>query len=68
MKTFNKIIILSILSFTLSSASPVDTNIDNVYSSLSTAELEKKVESLSKSGDLPFLMGIELIKRWSNKA
>jgi hypothetical protein len=68
MKTLQKIIALSLLSFTLSTASQLDTKVNYTYSSLSTTELEKQVEILSKSGELPFEMGIELMKRWSHKA
>lgn len=33
---------------------------------MSTPQLQKKVEELSKEGKLPFEMGLELFKRWSN--
>ncbi|PHS35312.1 MAG: hypothetical protein COB07_13280 [Sulfurovum sp.] len=34
------------------------------YQDISTAELQKEVERLSQNGDLPFPMGMELMKRW----
>jgi len=36
------------------------------YQEMSTAELQKDVERLSQNGDVPFPMGMELIKRWTN--
>jgi len=35
------------------------------YKYMSTNELEKEVERLTLSGDVPFDMGVELIKRWT---
>lgn len=35
------------------------------YEHMSTAELEKVVEKLTLKGDVPFEMGVELMKRWS---
>ena len=43
-----------------------DTSIQITYSNMSTIELEEKVERLSLNGDVPFPMGMELIKRWTN--
>ena len=61
MKIIKQTIALSILSVTLTFAS---INHDTDYSMMSTVELEKEVEQLSVNGDLPFKMGIELMKRW----
>ena len=61
MKIIKQTIALSILSVTLTFAS---INNDTDYSMMSTVELEKEVELLSINGDLPFEMGIELLKRW----
>ena len=61
MKIIKQTIALLILSVTLTFAS---INNDTNYSMMSTVELEKKVENLSISGELPFEMGMELIKRW----
>jgi hypothetical protein len=33
---------------------------------MSTPQLQKEVERLSIEGKLPFEMGLELIKRWSD--
>ena len=68
MKTLQTIIALSLLSFTLATANQIDTKEVTNYSNISTAELEKKVELLSQAGQLPFEMGLELMKRWSHKA
>lgn len=64
MKILKQVIVISLISFSCTSAS----SIDNAYSKMSTTELQKKVELLSKSGELPFLMGLELINRWTHKA
>ncbi|TNF44199.1 MAG: hypothetical protein EP216_02470 [Epsilonproteobacteria bacterium] len=34
---------------------------------MSTPQLQKEVEKLSIEGKLPFEMGLELMKRWSNQ-
>ena len=61
MKIIKQTIALSILSVTLTFAS---INNDTNYRMLSTVELEKEVQNLSINGELPFEMGMELIKRW----
>ena len=61
MKIVKQTIALSILSVTLTFAS---INNDTNYSMMSTVELEKKVELLSINGELPYEMGLELLKRW----
>lgn len=40
---------------------------DEAYKHMSTAQLQEEVERRSINGDLSFDMGLELIKRWSNK-
>ena len=35
------------------------------YKSMSTSELEKEVERLTINGNVPFEMGLELMKRWT---
>jgi len=40
---------------------------DGTYKHMSTAQLEEEVERRSINGNLSFDMGLELIKRWSNK-
>jgi len=61
MKIVKQTIALSILSVTLTFAS---INNDTDYRMMSTVELEKEVEQLSISGELPYEMGLELLKRW----
>lgn len=36
------------------------------HTCMSTEKLEREVEKRSLEGNLPFEMGLELIKRWSN--
>jgi len=60
----SRIILLAILSVNVSFASA--NQITHNYSSLNTMELQKMVEKLSLSGEVPFEMGIELMKRWSH--
>mgnify|MGYP001544884255 CR=1 FL=1 len=36
------------------------------YQEMSTTELQEEIEKLSQNGNVPFPMGIELIKRWTN--
>lgn len=40
-------------------------SIKTSYQYMSTEELEKEVEKLTASGDIPFDMGMELMKRWT---
>ena len=42
-----------------------NTSINKLYQTMSTTQLQKEVEKRSINGDLPFEMGIELIKRWT---
>jgi len=37
------------------------------YQEMDIEELQKEVERLSQNGDLPFPMGMELIKRWAQR-
>lgn len=37
------------------------------YMRMSTEELQEEVEKRSREGNLPFPMGVELIKRWTKK-
>lgn len=60
----SRIILLAILSVNVSFAS-ANQKTQN-YASLNTMELQKMVEKLSLSGEVPFEMGIELMKRWSH--
>lgn len=38
-----------------------------IYQEMDTADLQKEVERLSQNGDLPFPMGMELMKRWAQR-
>ncbi len=40
---------------------------NGTYKQMSTAQLQEEVERRSINGNLSFDMGLELIKRWSNK-
>ena len=44
-----------------------DTSSQTTYSNMSTTQLQIQVERLSQNGELPFPMGVELIKRWTHK-
>lgn len=37
------------------------------YQEINTVDLQKEVERLSQSGDLPFPMGMELVQRWTQR-
>ena len=67
MKT-NKILIRVVTLFliTLSTTCATEMVPEINYNNLSTQELEKEVERLSQSGNIPFTMGLELIERWTN--
>lgn len=41
------------------------TEIHKSYKSMTTAELQKEVEKHSDNGNLSFILGQELIKRWT---
>jgi hypothetical protein len=41
------------------------TGVNTVYKHMSTPELEKEIERLTVNGDVPFEMGVELMKRWT---
>ena len=40
-------------------------SISTSYQYMSTTELEKEVERLTVNGNVPFEMGVELMKRWT---
>ena len=69
-KILGKIIPLSLITVSIIYAAGLinisDTSTKITYSSMSTIELEEEVERLSLNGDVPFPMGMELIKRWTN--
>ena len=73
-RTVAKIITLSLMMATAAHAnkptnlSPTPDNlayVETIYTTMSTAQLQKEVERRSKSGELTFNMGLELIKRWT---
>ena len=69
-KILGKIIPLSLITLSIIYAMGLlnlsDTSAQITYSNMSTMELQEEVERLSQNGDVPFPMGMELIKRWTN--
>ena len=73
--TIAKMIAASLMTITLASANtPTNfsptlnkdfTNVETIYNSMSTAQLQKEIERRSKNGEVTFAMGMELMKRWS---
>ena len=70
LKILEKIILLSLMTVSIIYAAGLlnfsDTSTQITYSNMSTMELQEEVERLSQNGDVPFPMGMELIKRWTN--
>ena len=69
-KLLGKIIVLSLITVTTTYASNKENlcNLnDKSYQSMSTAQLQEEVEKRSINGDLSFAMGLELMKRWTNR-
>jgi len=74
--TLTKMIALSLMTVSLASANiPTNfsptvnkelTSIETIYTTMSTAQLQKEVERRSRNGEVTFAMGMELMKRWSN--
>ena len=73
LKTVAKVITFSIFTTTMTYASSIDEFTpcgldENMnYSSMTTEEIQFEVEKHSNAGDLPFELGLELIKRWTNQ-
>lgn len=71
LKTVAKTITIPIIAMTMAQASSTDAfnanSIDeNVnYHTMTTEQIEAQVEKHSNAGDLPFELGLELIKRWT---
>ncbi|WP_373032427.1 hypothetical protein [Sulfurovum sp.] len=69
-KILGKIIPLSLITVSIIYTSGLlnlsDTSTQITYSNMSTMELQEEVEKLSQNEDVPFPMGMELIKRWTN--
>ncbi len=76
-RILGKIIVLSLITVTMTYGSNKDnlsslndnsyTTLEKSYQSMSTAQLQEEVEKLSINGDLSFVMGLELMKRWTNR-
>ncbi len=74
-RTLIKIIAVSLMTVTLASANkPTNftpsvnqdlSSLETIYTTMSTAQLQKEVERHSKNGEVTFAMGMELMKRWS---
>ncbi len=56
---------MNVTSMGITSETTEFTNINTEYTHMSTNELEKEVERLTLSGNVPFEMGMELMKRWT---
>ena len=77
LKTVASMITLSIMTITMSQASTQKNIITNetitpcaidktiYYDKMSTKMIQLEVEKHSQTGDIPFHLGIELIKRWT---
>ncbi len=68
-KVLVKVVTLSFITVSIIYATGF-VHLDNIsqettYSNMSTMQLQIEVERLSQSGDLPFPIGMELIKRWT---
>lgn len=65
-KILGRFITLSLITISIIYATGCDTSPKTTYSNMSTIQLQEEVERLSHNGNLPFPMGMELIKRWTN--
>lgn len=68
-KILKKVVLLSLITMSIVYASKL-VELNNRgpaihYHEMDTQELQVKVEELSQNSELPFEMGLELIKRWS---
>jgi len=71
LKTVAKLITIPILALTMAQASStnafntnsLDENVN--YNTMTTEQIQAQVEKQSNAGDLPFELGLELIKRWT---
>lgn len=75
-KTFESILVFSLITSTtyastqenitdVKSVSQNNISVTTLYQTMSTTQLQEEVEKRSIKGNLPFEMGIELIKRWT---
>ena len=70
-----KMIALSLMTVSLASANKPTNfsptlnkeliSMETIYTTMSTAQLQKEVERRSENGEVTFAMGMELMKRWS---
>ena len=71
-KMLTRIMILSLITVSIMYATSLlqhnHTLTQKTYHDMSMTELQEKVEDLSQNGDLPFDMGLELMKRWTQKS
>jgi hypothetical protein len=71
LKTVAKLITIPLFTMTMAYADNTDTfnpcGLEETvsYAHMSTKEIEFEVEKHSIKGDLPFELGLELLKRWS---
>lgn len=71
LKTVANIITIPIIALTMTHASNVDAftpcGLDETlnYNTMTTQQIQFEVEKHSTNGDLPFELGLELIKRWT---
>lgn len=75
-KSIAKMIALSLMTVTLASAnkptnfSPIEhtdlKTLETIYTTMSTAQLQREVERRSTNGEVTFAMAAELMKRWSD--
>ena len=56
---------VNVTSMGIQAETTVFTSKTTEYKHMSTTELEKEVERLTLSGNVPFEMGVELMKRWT---
>lgn len=56
---------MNVTSMGITSETTQFKNITTEYKHMSTNELEKEVERLTLNGNVPFEMGMELLKRWT---
>jgi len=69
-KIVTRVGILSLITISIiygANLSKNDTTLESTYNNMSTTQLQVQVERLSQNGELPFPMGLELIKRWTHK-
>ncbi len=71
LKTVAKMTIIPIIALTMSQASSTNDFLPNEFDAslnvneMTTEQLQYEVEKHSLTGDVPFELGLELIKRWT---